>query len=184
MGILLNSREHRFFDQIGLEVLRLAGTPDPVLWKFYKILPVSVDSSVFGQIDCLYKEPYPESQHYLTFGNAAHPHHPHLLCFFEKPDTLTDVNDGGGLVERFEGKMWFSRRNLEDLKVPLDTDQNHITPGDILQLWARNKLRTWYFETIRVERDGWEHDSDVFTHYNCDMVRNDSFDPERKISGD
>lgn len=177
MGTLLNSAEHVFFDNVALEVLRLAGTPDPILWKFYKILPPSLLSSVSGQIDCIYEDPGNGSKHYIPFGTATgNP----VLCYFEKPDALTDVNDNG-LVQRFEGRIWFSRKNLENLKVPLDDDANHMSPGDIIQLWSKNKVRSWYFEVIRAEREGFENDSDVFTHYACDVVRNDNFIPERKI---
>lgn len=173
MGTLLNGSEQKFFDNVALEVLTLAGTPDPVLWKFFSVLPSTPISSVSGQIDCIYSDPVSGSKHYLAYSKG-------LMCYFEKPDSLFDATDQG-LTEKNEGRMWLARKNLEALKVPLDVEGDHVTAGDIIQLWSKNKIRTWYFEVVQVEREGFENDSDVFTHYACNVVRNHNFKPERKI---
>lgn len=168
MGTLLNGREKILFDQTALEVMTLAGTESPVLWKWVERVG---RAAVSGLFDCLYEEPAEGSKHYAPFK---------VLCYFEGKDRSTDVSDDG-LVARTDGRITFVRKNLEDAKVPMDEEANHIAEGDIIQLWSGNKLRTWYFEVISVNRDGWQNDSDNFTLYVCDVARNESFTPERKI---
>jgi len=183
MGTLLNSGEQRLFDSIAIEVLTLAGTHSPVLWKFSKTgNPATADSSsgVSGLVDCLYEEPrIPNTLDPKSKLKLYTPYK--VLCFFERPATVVDARDEG-LQERSEGKFWFSRRNLEDLKIPTNHLGEHVAVGDVIQLWSQVKNRSWYFEFINVERDGFEHDAEVWTHYECEGVRNDSFAPERKIA--
>ncbi len=169
MGILLDGSEHALFDGIAEEVMTLAGTNCPVLWK----LSQKIISSVSGATDCLYEEPVAGQKLYVPYRN--------ILCFYEAKNKNSDVGDEG-LIERVEGVVHFVRADLEKHKVPLDPqNKDHVVEGDIIQLWANNKLRTWYFKIVQVNRDGWQNDSDVFTHYSCDVVRNLSFTPEEQI---
>lgn len=168
MGTLLDGSEFRLFDGIAEEVMRLAGTSCPVLWK----LSEKIVSSVSGVTDCLYEEPVAGKKIYIPYRD--------ILCFFDAKEKNSDVGDEG-LIERFEGRVFFVRADLEKHKVPLNDNKDHISEGDIIQLWANNKLRTWYFKIVQVNRDGWQNDSDVFTHYSCDVVRNVSFTPEEQI---
>lgn len=167
MGILLNGHEKNLFDSVALEILNLAGTESPILWKFAE----KVGRAVSGFSDCLYEEPIDGSKHYVPFR---------VLCYYEAKDRNTEVTDDG-LVQTTAGRITFVRRNLEEARVPMDENANHISEGDIIQLWSQNRLRSWYFEITNVNRDGWQLDSDVFTLYVADVVRNDSFTPERKI---
>lgn len=173
MGTLLNSSEYRLFDSINEEIMRLAGSPNPVLWKFFKILPSTSVSGIPSQIDCLYGEPA-----YTVSGASKHYMPYPVMCFYEQPDKTVDATDDG-LNSRTEGRVYFSRKNLEDAKVPVDNRYYHIGIGDIIQLWGKEK-KTWYFEIVSVNRDGFEHDSSVWTQYVCDIVRNESFTPEQK----
>lgn len=167
MGTLLTGIERSLFDNISLEVMTLAGTDSPILWKFAE----RVGNAVSGYADCLYEEPVSGSKHYIPFK---------VLCYFEAKDRSIEVGDDG-LVGSTAGRITFVRKNLENARVPLDENANHISEGDIIQLWSQNRLRTWYFDIINVNRDGWQNDSDNFTQYVADVVRNDSFTPERKI---
>ena len=168
MGSLLNGAEKGLFDSIALEVMALAGTDSPILWKFMERVG---STPAANAIDCLYQEPVDGSKHYVPFR---------VLCYFEGKDRSTEVSDEG-LVGLTAGSVTFVRKNLESAKVPLDDQANHLSEGDVIQLWSQNKLRTWYFEITNVNRDGWQNDSDNFTLYVCDVIRNDSFTPERKI---
>lgn len=164
MGLLLNGSEKKLFDQCSYEVLRLAGADDPILWRFFEHAPGVTD------IDCIYKEPAPNSKHYKPFK---------VMCHFEEPDTVTQVGDDGK-ERRVEGRIWFVRLDLENAKVPIDSVGDYVNAGDIVQLFSKSK-KTWYFELINATRTLFEHNSDVWTHYVCDVVRNDSFIPEKKV---
>jgi hypothetical protein len=98
---------------------------------------------------------------------------------FEKPDRIEEVGDNG-LTTRLDGKMFVSRKNLEELKIPKDSFGYHISVGDIIQLFSKS-TNTWYFEVINVDRDGFEHDSEVWTQYELGVARNQSFTPEKKL---
>lgn len=167
MGKLLNGLDSPLFDTIAMEVMALAGTDSPILWKFAE----RVGNAVSGFSDCLYEEPIDGSKHYIPYR---------VMCYFEAKDRSTEVGDDG-LVGSTAGRITFVRKNCEIARIPMDENANHISEGDIIQLWSNNKLRTWYFEITNVNRDGWQHDSDNFTLYVTDVVRNDSFTPERKI---
>jgi len=188
MGTLLNSTEQTFFDQTAIEVLTLAGTDSPVLWKFNKTggATAATIDGVSGLIDCLYSEPRIPSQ----AGEKGTPsaklllYTPfNVLCFFERPQFINNATEMG-LQQRSEGKVWFSRKDLETAKVPLNSLGYHLDAGDIVELWSKSPSPSkvpWYFEIINVERDGFEHDSMFWTHYECEVVRNESFSPERKL---
>lgn len=167
MGKLFNNKEKAFFDARSLEVLELVSTECPVLWKW----ALRVGNAVSGYVDCLYQEPIEGSKHYIPFD---------VLCYYEEKDRSTDVSEEG-MVQVTDGRITFSRKNLEDQKVPLDEQRNHVSEGDIIQMWSQNKLRTWYFEIVSTNRSGWQLDSDNFTLYVCDVRRHESFTPERKI---
>lgn len=181
MGTLLSSNEQKFFDSIAVEVAVLAGTSTPILWKFSHSggATASNVSSVSGLVDCLYEEPRVPST--LPDGSKLMLYKPYkVLCFFERPSQVIDARDEG-LVERTEGKFWLIRKDLEDKRVPLNEHGYHVQAGDVIELWSKFSQKKWYFEVISVDRDGFEHDSEVWTHYECDAVRNESFSPERKI---
>lgn len=185
MGSLLNSKEQTFFDQTSIEVLTLAGTDTPVLWKFNKTggATAATIDGVSGLIDCLYEEPRIPSQAGVKGTPSAKlflytPYN--VLCFFERPQFINNATEMG-LQQRSEGKMWFSRKNLESVNVPLNSLGYHLDAGDIIELWSKTAKIPWYFEMINVERDGFEHDSSIWTHYECEVVRNESFSPERKL---
>jgi hypothetical protein len=169
VGRLLNGSERRLFDSIAMDVLRLAGADQTVLWKFVRN-PAKTINQVSGFIDCLYEEPINASKHYFPYK---------IMCYFDQPDRATEATDDGR-QQRSEGRAWVSRKDLEEKKVPLDETGNHMASGDIIQLFSKSG-KTWYFEVMSVNRDGFENDSDVWTHYVLDLVRNDSFIPERKI---
>jgi hypothetical protein len=174
MGSLLNGKERAFFDSVNQEIVRLAGTDDPVLWKFYKSLPASL--ATVANSDCLYEEPVAGSKNYISYkGTPTVP----LLVSFEQPTRTEEAGDNG-LVTRFESRITIPRSNLEQLKIPVDDLSNHIGVGDIIQVWSKSK-HSWYFEVINVERDGFENDSDVWTQYSLECVRNENFVPEKKI---
>ena len=166
MGKLLNSKEKAFFDKINFELMALAGHDYVVLWKFSPVLKKNPSNP---SIDCLYEEPAVNSRHYTSYS---------VMGFFEQPDSQTDVGDNG-LIERVEGRFWFNRKDLEQRKVPVDEHGDHINPGDIIQIFPKGQ--EWYFEVVNANRDGFEHDSEVWTQYSCDVVRNESFSPERKL---
>lgn len=168
MGTLLNGSERILFDGVAQEVMRLVQTNDPILWKFVSAVGCA---SVSGTTDCLYEEPIQNSKHYIPYK---------VPCFFESKVKSDDV-DEAGLVQRVDGTIHFVQQDLVLAKVPLDEQKNHLSSGDIIQLWSKNKVRTWYFEIVSVNREGWQNDSDNFTHYVCDVIRNESFTPERKI---
>lgn len=168
MGLLLNNKERNLFDSIAVEVMLLSGTEDPVLWKFYERVP---GAAVIGQVDCLYEEPVSGSKHYVPYQ---------VMCFYEEKEQTQDVSDDG-IVDTSTGKVHFVRKNLIDKKVPEDETGNHVNPGDIIQLWSKNKRYTWYFDIINVVRTGWQLDADNWVSYACDVTRNESFTPEKKI---
>jgi hypothetical protein len=181
MGTLLGSGEQPFFDSIALEVLKLAGTASPILWKFSNTgnAKPNTISEVSGLVDFLYEEPkipqgLPRSSKLKLYSPFQ------VLCFFERPNHTMDAQDNG-LVDRTEGKFWFSRADLEARKVPVNQYGYHVHPGDVVELWSKVTNKYWYFEVISVERDGFEHDSEVWTHYECEAIRNESFSPERKL---
>lgn len=186
MGLLLNGGEKFLFDDRNVEILRLTGVDDCVLWHFIAYptaeliaaLPpdaqayIPLDSVSGGVIDCLYDEPMSGSKHYAPFK---------VLGYYEEP-TLTDTVADSGSDFVFEGRMWFSRKNLEDAQIPPEPVHNDLVQvGDIAQIFKAG--RYFYFEIRNITRTGWVHDSQEFTQYVCDVVRNDSFVPERKILG-
>lgn len=164
MGLLLNGSEKKLFDQCSYEILRLAGADDPILWKFYKHAANVTD------IECIYEEPVANSKHYKAYK---------VMCHFEEPEAINNATDDG-IERRIESRIWFVRKDLEIAKVPTDSTGDHVAPGDVVQLFSKSK-KTWYFELTNATRTLFEHNSDVWTHYVCDAVRNDSFTPERKI---
>lgn len=166
MGFLLNGSERAWFDSVAIEVLKLAGVDNCVLWKF------ATNNSVSGSTDCIYEEPVVGSKHYTSFP---------CLGSFEAP-TQTQEATEMGLNAFSEGRMYFSKKNLEDLKVPADPVLgDRVVAGDVVQLFRTGRF--WYFDLKNVERTGWINDSQEFTHWVADMVRNEDFTPERKISG-
>lgn len=168
MGILLNDSEAAWFDNTALEITTLAGVDNTVLWHFVAF-PVG---SVSGTVDCLYSEPQPGSKHYFPFK---------VLGWFEAP-TMTQEASELGLDIYSEGRFYFVRKDLENNKVPPDDLGNHVSPGDIVQIFRKGKF--WYFDLKNIERTGWANDSQVWTHYVCDMIRREDFNPERNISGE
>lgn len=165
MGRLLNGKEKKLFDRTSVEILSLAGADDPILWKFVAHVPGQAD------IDCLYKEPVEGSKHYFAYK---------VMCHFEEPEHSANSTDDG-LETRLDGRVWFARKNLEDVKVPANTFGEHVSVGDIIQLFSKSIKTTWSFDILNVARSQFEHNSDVWTHYVCDVARNYSFTPERKI---
>lgn len=171
MGTLLNGAEKTFFDAISVEVLRLAGVDNCILWKF-TAFPV-INGSVSGSVDCLYGEP--------TIGtNPLHYKKFNVLALFQEPSHVTDALDTGELL-KIEGRIYFARKNLEVAKVPANTFGDLVEPGDIVQIFLKGRF--WYFDLANVERTGWVTDSQEYTHYVADMVRNSDFLPEQKLNG-
>lgn len=174
MGTILNGREQKLFDNISVELLKIAGTDGSILWKFIEF-PSGTDPEL--AVDCLYEEPVPT--YYSTDASKVkHYKQFKVLMHFEEPTTQVDAGDAG-LIERNEATFWFARKDLENQKVPLNSNGDHIGVGDIIQFFSKGK--TWYFEFVNTERTGFENDSDVWTHYRADGVRNLSFKPEQKI---
>lgn len=172
MGTLLNGKEQKFFDSVAVEVLTLAGTDGTILWKF-SAFPAGVDPEL--AVDCLYEEPIPI---YYDDTGVKHYRGYKVLMHFEEPTSSNDATDNG-LVIRNDSVFWFARKDLENKKVPIDEQGEHISVGDIVQFFSKGK--TWYFEFTNVERSGFEHDSEVWTHYRAEGIRNISFKPEQKI---
>lgn len=165
MGLLVNSKEKALFDKVSNEVFRLAGVEECVLWRF-KIREKN------HPIDLLYMEPTQDAKHYESFR---------VLGFFEEPSQAQDATDEG-LQGVTELKIYFNRKNLEDARVPLGPDGDFVDVGDIIQIFRRGKLL--FVEAKNVERFGWVNDSQEFTQYMVECVRNDSFIPERKLAGE
>lgn len=172
---------------MALEVLTLAGTPTPILWKFSKTgnPATSSQGGVSGLVDCLYEEPrIPSTLTPAQIKAGLSLYTPYsVLCYFERPQFVIDTTDNG-LSERTEGKFWLSRKNLENVGVPTNSIGYHVWAGDIIEIWQSYKKISWYFEVINAERDGFEHDSQVWTHYEITAVRNENFTPEQKIAQD
>lgn len=165
MGTLLTGKEKSLFDSINREILGLAGADNVVLWSF-------LASVASGDVDPLYAEPVPGTNHYAPYK---------VLAYFERPAVVSEGADGG-LDITLEGRVYFSRRDLEVAKVIPEGDTSEkdlIKPGDIFELFSKG--RSWYFELKNVERDGFVNDSEVFTQYVCDFERARSFIPERKL---
>lgn len=187
MGLLLNDREQRLFDNLNVEMLCLAGAEDVILWHFTRtaLIGDTVEDGVVdhSRIDCLYAEPI--SAGAVNPGTGTIPtgknYFPYkVLAYFEKP-TKTAEGTSEGLDITLGNRIWFSRSNLEANKVPLDEDGNRVKEGDIFELFS-NGL-SWFFELKVVERDGFIHDSETWTQYSCEYIRNRSFIPERKVGG-
>lgn len=169
MGTLLGGGEKTWFDSVAVEVLRLAGVDNCVLYHFMAHI-----DGVSGIVDCLYGEPVQGSgaaKHYFPFK---------VLGYFEAPTRITDATEQG-LVQVYDGRMYFSRKDLENAKVPPDAQGDRVIVGDIVQIFKAGRF--WYFEFKNVERTGWVTDSQEYTHYVCDIIRTDDFVPERKLSG-
>jgi hypothetical protein len=164
MGTLLGEREIFLFDQRNVEVLRLAGTPNAVLWAF-------ASYSVSGDADCLYEEPIPGSNHYFPFK---------VMCWFEQPSAAAESSDEGR-QNVLDAVFYFSRKNLETINVPLDSDKNHVRVGDIVELFSKDKVKRWFFQIKNVERNGFLNDSRYWTQYKCEAIRYDQFNPERQL---
>lgn len=164
MGTLLGGREKFLFDRRNIEVLRLAGTQKTILWAF-------TSHSVSGDADCLYEEPIQGSQHYFPFK---------VLCWFEQPSQSAESTEEGR-SNVVDGIVYFSRKDLENRKVPLDAENHHVRVGDIVQLFSHDKVRTWYLQVKNVERDGFVNDSEFWTQYKCEVIKYDQFEPERLI---
>jgi len=169
MGTLLNNSEQTFYDQVNVEVLTLAGTDNLILWTFTK--PTSM-----AEIDCLYGEPIVDAN-----GPVGTNYYPfEVLGLFQKPVRTSDGTPHGLDITR-DGVIYFSRKNLEDKNVPATSEGDRVKEGDVFELFSNIPDKRWFFELKKVERDGWENDSDVWTQYICDFVRHDSFIPERKL---
>jgi len=166
MGTLLGGSEKNLFDSFTTEVLTLAGVEDCTLWHF-----VAKPDGVSGTIDCLYGEPAPGSKHYVPYK---------IKGFFEEYTQTANPTDHG-LEYVYDGRMWFGRKVLELAKVPEDFHGDRVQVGNIVQIFRRG--RYIYLEIKNAERKGWINDSQEFTQYVCDVIRTDTFTPERKIAG-
>lgn len=166
MGTLLTDKEKALFDSINVEILKLAGAEDKdsgpvILWSFTP--PIQT-----GAKDPLYVEPNPRAI-YAPFKVKAS---------FEIPIRDFSATDEG-IDIRTSNTVWFSRKDLEDSGLPLDDQGDLVKIGDIFELFSQGKKI--YFELRVVNRHGFVNDSQVFTQYQCEFVRNDDFIPERKI---
>lgn len=165
MGSLLGSREQFLFDSISQEVMRLAGVDHCILWKFFGNKPGQ------KEVDQLYEEPKEGTLHYEPYK---------VLGFFQEPTQVQDATETGR-TDITDGKFYFARRDLEDRNIPRDDNGDRIQVGDIVQIARAGRPR--FFEIKNREETGWMNDSQVFTHYVCDVVRSEDFTPERKIYG-
>lgn len=157
------------FDDRSVEVLRLAGAVPVTLWHFVKYPKIG---SVSGFVDCVYGEPIQGTKHYLPYK---------VLAYFERPTQLAEGLDDG-LVNTDDSIVYFSRRDLENKKVPLDpVSQEHVQVGDIVQFFKGQ--REFFLEVRNVEKDGWINDSEWWTQYRCDTVVNSAFVPDNKLEG-
>lgn len=167
MGSLLGGREKFMFDGRNVEVMRLAGAVPVILWSFQKYI-----AGVTGALDCLYGEPVVGSKHYIPYK---------IYAFFEKPTQLADTLVGG-LVQTNDARVYLSRKDLENKKVPKEyPDGDMCKVGDIIQFFRNGKVM--YFEARNVERDGWVNDSEHYTQYLLDCVNTTSFTPDQKLLG-
>lgn len=164
MGLLVNAKEKALFDKVSNEVFKLAGVEECILWRF-KVREKQHPA------DLLYMEPVQDAKHYESYR---------VLGIFEEPSQTQDATDEG-LQGVTEIKIYFNRKNLEDARVPVGYDGDYVDVGDIIQIFRRGRFL--YVEARNVERTGWVNDSQEFTQYVVECVRNDSFIPERKIQG-
>jgi hypothetical protein len=169
VGTLLNDRERYLFDSIALDLLRLVCVNNCILYKFNAYPSVSG----YSPVDCLYGEPVEglNPEHYKPYQ---------VLAYFQEPSHSTDGTDGGE-QKIIDGRIFFARKNLEQLRIPANSMGDLVDAGDIVRLFRQGVF--WYFDLRNIERTGWVNDSQVYTHYACDVIQNTDFLPERKILG-
>lgn len=186
MGSLLNDREKKLFDDRNVEVLRLAGAEDVILWSKttnqYTLPEILFGNSASGidGLDCLYGEANPVVADAVEGKQHGYYRQYQILGLFEEPAISFDVTVLGA-EEVADVIWWVSRRIVEAAKVPRDGSGDYIKSGDIIQAFSKDKTETTYYEVINSNRTGYVHDSKTFTQYRLDCVRSSAFKPERKI---
>src|SRR5580700_5325612 len=144
MGTLLNGSEKLLFDNIAVEVTKLVGVEYCYLWKFNAYPSVSG-----GDPDCLYGEPA-DGTNYLHYTQFR------VLGFYKEPEQIGDATDQG-LNTTIEGQMYFVRKNLEQMRIPIDQFGDLVSIGDIVQIFRSGHF--WYFDLKEIKRTGWINDS-------------------------
>ena len=185
MGLLLNDREKLLFDQRNIEVLRLAGADDVILWSKavnpYGV-PALLGNSVSGvpAIDCLYGEPNATIASTVIGQQHGYYRGYSVLGLFEEPSVTFDLTLLGG-EQIYDSIMWFSRADLESRKIPVDDTRDYVKAGDIVELFSKSKGYSLYIEIINANRTGFIHDAKTWTQYKCECVRSTAIPPESKI---
>jgi hypothetical protein len=186
MGSLLNDREKFFFDSRNIEVLKLAGAENSVLWS-KSVNPYQLSQDLFGSaasgisgMDCLYGESNPIISGTVDGKQHGYFKYYDVLALFEEPSITFDVTVLGA-EEVADAIIWMSRKDLDNHKVPRDTGGDYVKAGDIVQLFSKDKKETMYYSVINANRTGYVNDSKTFTQYKLDCVRSTSFVPERLI---
>lgn len=185
MGSLLNDREKLLFDARNIEVLRLAGAENTILWSM-STNPYDLAKQLFPSVsgidgmDCLYGEANPDIANKVDGKQHGYFRRYDVLCLFEEPAITFDITLLGG-EQVADAILWFSRADLDKNKVPKDSTGDHVKSGDIVQLFSKNKDVTTWYQIINANRTGFINDSKTWTQYRCDAIRSTALPPEVKI---
>ena len=157
---LLHGDDTNLFNSINEEIMDIACISDVYLYRFHEGDSQPYDDPLWCEYDQL-----PQYRRYK------------VKAFREKPNMFSDASEGG-IEERVETVMTFSRKILEKAGVFYDNKKDLVAPGDFVQIFVRGVVD--FFDIISAERDGYVNNTDYWTQYLCETARRTKYLPERK----
>jgi hypothetical protein len=160
MSVFTPEMEMLFFDGIATEMGNLFG----IQTQFYSF------DKVNSSKDTVYNEP--TSFKYIM--NGGQPFQFNALIM--KPGVDPQATEKGFNYE-FGGTIWLVRAILDAGSVPYPKE------GDIIYVFSPIVQR-WFgaFEMSKVEPDGYINELGTYSRFECTVVRNTVFVPERKLN--
>lgn len=164
MGLLSNTCDKAFFDDVLVEQIRVAGEEV----RLYSILSKSTtdSDSVDPHLDPLYDEPVSDP---VTGNEKFKFKGPYRINAVVKKGSKEVSGEERGLkITREDGSAVFARVTFEREGIPFPKI------GDVVEWQGR------YYDTTKVDEDGNLADTLTFTKYRCTLRINGAFLPERR----
>ena len=161
MGRLRSECDLAYLRKISAETVDLFGVDDAILYK------IDADARCRTK-DALYSEPS-DGLAFVAYKIKAN--------FTE----IADTHEASELGETdvFTNVAFVSWNLLEQAGVPLDDIGDHISEGDLIELFYKGARLI--YDIKQVDRAGYHNNTQYWTGYNLTLDRNSKYYPDRKI---
>lgn len=160
MGVLIHTKDERFFNCVSREVVRLAG-----MYCFYFVLDVvkSRKDPLYGEMEEEIFNPEKDSVNGIK-----------LPCFTRATEHSTTASEEGRRTE-WDAELWIAKKDWEQYIGVVGSNSSKPKIGDIILAWDK------YYDVIDTHRDGFLDDErSVFTQWRLDLKKREKYDPERR----